>query len=74
MSSVMNIRIQDKTLEQTDRLKEIFDAPSRSDVIRRAIELSDALTDAVKRGEKIFVEGHGERRQIIIPGVKKHDR
>ena len=71
MSSVLNIRVQDETLKQTDRLQKAFNAPSKSDVIRRAIGLSDALTTAVQRGDKIIIEGHGERREIIIPGVAR---
>lgn len=71
MSSVLNIRVQDETLKQTDRLQKAFNAPSKSDVIRRAIGLSDALTAAVQRGDKIIIEGHGERREIIIPGVTR---
>jgi len=69
----MTIRIKEKTLNQTDRLKKCFEAPSRSDVIRRAIELSDALTDAIQHGDKIIIESKRGRREIILPGLK-HDR
>lgn len=70
MSQVLNIRIKDKTLEETDRLRKRFDAPSRSDVIRRAIELSDALSSAVAHGEKIIIEGKDGRREVFLPGIK----
>lgn len=69
MTGTLNIRIKDETLAQTDKLQKKLGAPSRSDVIRRAIGLSDALTDAVGRGDKIIIEGHGQRREIIIPGL-----
>ncbi len=74
MSSVLNIRVQDETIEQTNRLKKAFNAPSKSDVIRRAIGLSDALASAVERGEKIIIEGKNGRREIIIPGVRGRGR
>jgi len=73
MSGTLNIRIKDETLQQTDRLKKRFGAPSRSDVIRRAIELSDSLAEAIKLGEKIIIEGKNGRREVILPGLK-HDR
>jgi metal-responsive CopG/Arc/MetJ family transcriptional regulator len=69
MSTTLNIRIKEETLEQTDRLKKKFGAPSRSDVIRRAIGLSDARASAVENGDKIIIEGHGMRREIIMPGL-----
>jgi hypothetical protein len=68
MPNVM-IRMKDETLSQTDRLQKKFGAPSRSDVIRRAIDLSDAISGAVHKGDKIIIEGNGERREIIIPGL-----
>lgn len=69
MTNVL-IRMKDETLSQTDRLQRKLGAPSRSDVIRRAIDLSDALTGALQKGDKIIIEGHGQRREIIIPGLK----
>lgn len=68
MTSVL-IRMKEETLDQTDRLQKKFGAPSRSDVIRRAIGLSDTLANAVKDGDKIIIEGHGKRREVIIPGL-----
>jgi hypothetical protein len=69
MSQPLNIRIQDKTLRETDRLMNVFNAPSRSDVIRRAIELSDLLSKAISRGDKIILVGKGGRREIFLPGL-----
>ncbi len=69
MSYALNIRIQDKTLKEADRLMSRFNAPSRSDVIRRAIELSDLLSKAVSRGDKIIIESKRGRREIMLPGL-----
>lgn len=71
MSTTLNIRMKEETLEQTDRLQKKFNAPTRSDVIRRAIGLSDALAQAVEQGDKIIIEGHGHRREIILPGLSR---
>lgn len=70
MSSTLNIRIKNETLEQTDRLKHRFGAPSRSDVIRRAVELSDSLAEAIEHGDKVIIEGKSGRREVILPGLK----
>lgn len=68
MANVM-IRMKEETLTQTDRLQKKFGAPSRSDVIRRAIDLSDAISSALQRGDRIIIEGHGTKRELIIPGL-----
>lgn len=70
MSSTLNIRIKEETLEQTDRLQKRFGAPSRSDVIRRAVELSDSLAEAIEHGDKVIIEGKRGRREVILPGLK----
>jgi Arc/MetJ-type ribon-helix-helix transcriptional regulator len=71
MSGTLSIRIKDETLAQTDRLKKRFGAPSRSDVIRRAVELSDSLANAIQHGDKVIIETkNGSRREVILPGLK----
>ena len=60
---------KEETLKQTDALQQKLGAASRSDVIRRAIGLSSALAHAVEKGDKIIIEGRGQRREILIPGL-----
>lgn len=70
-SNLVQFRMKDETVEQTTRLQAKFNAPSKSDVIRRAIGLSDALVSAIEHGDKIFIEGHDGKRQLVIPGITK---
>jgi hypothetical protein len=63
------IRTTADTINQIERLQKKFGAPSRSDVIRKAIDLSDAISAAFIKGDKIIIEGHGQRREILIPGI-----
>ncbi len=67
--NLVQFRMKDETVEQTARLQEKFKAPSKSDVIRRAIGLSDLLVNALEKGDKLYIEGHGVRREILIPGI-----
>ncbi len=69
MSQTLNVRMLDETVEQTDNLVKKMRAPSRSDVVRRAIGLSDLLINALENGGKLYVEGHGKRTEILIPGI-----
>lgn len=69
MSKILNIRMKEETLDQADRLMEKLKAPSRSDVIRRAIGLSDVLVESLEKGDKLYIEGHGVRKEILIPGI-----
>lgn len=70
-SNLVQFRMKDETVDQTNRLQKKFNAPSKSDVIRRAIGLSDALVSAIEHGDKIYIEGHEGKRQLIIPGITK---
>lgn len=70
MSTVINIRMKDETLAQTERLQKSLNAPSKSDVIRRAIQLNDVLATRIKDGGKIIIENKdGSKTQILIPGI-----
>lgn len=69
MSNTLSIQIKNETLEQADRLQQKLSCSSLSDVIRRAVGLSDALAKAVEKGDKIILEGRGVRREILIPGL-----
>lgn len=70
MTNIM-LRMKEETLSQTDKLQKKMGAPSRSDVIRRAIDLSDILASAIQRGDKIIIEGDDRKFQLIIPGISK---
>lgn len=70
MSNVLNIRMKDVTLEQTNRLQKSFHAPSKSDVIRRAIELSDAMVKSINEGGRVIIENKdGSKSRVILPGL-----
>lgn len=69
MTYALNIKIQDKTLKQTDNLLNQFKSPSRSDVIRRSIELSSLIVKSISQGDKIFIHGKSGRREISLPGL-----
>lgn len=70
--SVIQVRMKPNTIEQIDKLQGCVHAPSRSDAIRRAIEISDMLVNAVEHGDKIIIESkNGKQRQILISGLNK---
>jgi len=62
--------MKDYTLQQVDKMQSVVHAPSRSDAVRRAIEISDLLVNAVEHGDKIIIESkNGRQRQILISGL-----
>lgn len=63
----LHIRVKDKTLKQIDILKVKFNAPSRSDVIRRAIDIYSFLATATDNSARIIVEYKDEVREITLP-------
>lgn len=71
MPVVVQVRMKENTIEQLDKLKERVYAPSRSDAVRRAIEISDLLVNAVEHGDKVIIESkNGKQRQVLISGLK----
>lgn len=64
------IKMKDSTIVQVDNLQARVHAPSRSDAVRRAVEISDLLVNAVQSGGKVIIEGKdGKQRQILISGL-----
>jgi len=73
MTTIVPVRMRDDTLEQVDKLQRKVHAPSRSDAIRRAVEISDLLINAVEHGDKIIIEQkNGKQRQILISGLNRY--
>lgn len=71
MSEVIQVRMKPNTVKQVNNLQERVHAPSRSDAIRRAVEISDLLINAVEHGDKIIIQGkNGKQREILIAGLK----
>jgi len=71
LMETIQVRIKEQTENQIDRLQKRTSAPSRSDAIRRAIELSDVITGEVQHGSKIIIEAKdGTQRQVLIPNLE----
>lgn len=72
MTTVVPVRMKENTIEQIDKIQKKVHAPSRSDAVRRAIEISQVLVNAVSHGEKVIIENKdGKQRQIWIQGLNK---
>ena len=68
--SLVQIRMKENTLAQIDNVQNRVHALSRSEAVRKAIELTDVITKALTQGDKIIIEGHnGKRMQVLIPGM-----
>ncbi|MBY0544134.1 MAG: hypothetical protein K2Q14_01125 [Gammaproteobacteria bacterium] len=67
---IVQVRMKEQTREQVLRLQAKVHAPSFSDTIRRAIEISVLLINAVERGERIIIKSKdGRQREILISGL-----
>lgn len=70
-TKLLQIKVKDNTLKDIDTLQERLHAPGRSDTVRRSIEITFALAEAMRKGAKLIVEDKkGNRTQIIITGLK----
>ncbi len=72
MTTIVPITMRESTLKQVDHLQERVHAPSRSDMVRRAVEVSDFLVNAAEKGETIIIESkNGNQRKLSIIGLNQ---
>lgn len=70
ISEVVQVRMKEETLQQLDKLKVVVKSPSRSDAVRRSVQLTDLLINAILKGNRILIEDNrGKQSQIMIPGL-----
>lgn len=68
--ALVQMRMRDNTLSQIESVQQRVHAPSRSDAVRRAIELTDVITKALEHGDKVMIEGQdGKKIQVLVPGI-----
>jgi Ribbon-helix-helix protein, copG family. len=72
MTTVVQVRMKENTIKQVDKLQKRTHSPSRSDAVRRAVEISDTIISAIEHGEKVIIESkNGKQRQILVTGLSK---
>lgn len=74
MTEVIQVRMKEHTIEQLDKFKNRVNSPSRSDAMRRSVDITDTLISAVEKGDRIILESkNGKQRQILISGLNNND-
>lgn len=70
MTENIQVRMKEFTIEKIDNIKNIVNAPSRSDVIRRAIDITEILVNAIEAGNEIIIKCKGgKQKQILLSGL-----
>jgi hypothetical protein len=66
---LVQIRMKAITFEQLENIQISTNAASRSDAIRKSVDLVDTLLKAVKNGSKIILEDKkGKCKELILSG------
>lgn len=66
----IQVRMTEQTIQQVDNLQSKVHAPSRSDAVRRAIDISNIIVNAIERGSKIIIENkNGRKQQMFVTGL-----
>ena len=69
-AKVTTVRMRQHTVDQIEKLKDYVHAASFSEMIRRAVDISDSIIGAARKGERILIEDKkGNQRQILITGI-----
>lgn len=69
---MVEVRMRDDTLLQVDQLQNRVHAPSRSDALRRAVELTDVVTKAIQHGARVIIEEKdGRQVEVNVPGINE---
>lgn len=68
----VQVRMRPNTIEQVNKIQGSVHAPSRSDAVRRAVEIADLLINAVEEGDQVLIKKkNGEQTRILISGLSK---
>ena len=65
MTTVLKIVAKDETVAQLKKLQDNLDAPSLSDVIRRAVELYEYLLTSTDDGSKLILRYKYQEKEVI---------
>ncbi len=69
-TQILQVRMKPHTIDQLDRIKTLTNSPSRSDTVRRAMDLSEMLVNTVIKGGNIIIEtSNGKQQRILITGL-----
>lgn len=74
MFEVVQVKMKNDTIRQLDKIKNIVNAPSRSDAVRRAVGITDTIIHAIEQGNRILIESTtGKQKQLLISGLFEHE-
>lgn len=62
----LNLEVPERVRENLDRLRELADADSMTEVVRRALMVYDALLTAHKEGAKVVVRRRDGREETLF--------
>lgn len=66
----LEVRVKEHTLQKIDRLQAMVKSPSRSDAVRRSLDISDTILNNILNGGRIILEDRGGKKsQIFIMGL-----
>lgn len=69
-STVTTVRMKPYTIKQIEKLKEEIRAHSFSDMVRRSVDISALIVEAIKNGNKVIIEDKkGKQKQILVSGL-----
>lgn len=70
IATVTTVRMKPYTIAQVEKLRETVKAASFSDMIRRSVDISDMIIDAISSGKKVIIEDKkGKQQQILVSGL-----
>lgn len=71
-TETVQVRMRPNTIHQLEKIQANVHAPSKSDAVRRAVEITELLISAAENGDKILIENkNGKQRQLLITGLSK---
>ena len=62
----MTLQLPDRVRERLEHLKDVSDAASISEVIRRALAVYEMVLDEDVSGGKVLFERDGTTRQLVV--------
>ena len=70
MTKQVNMILDDKSIEDIERLTKVLNVRTRTLAVQNAVNISNTVVTALQQGGEVVIrDKHGKEKTIVIPGI-----